>query len=73
MGTYTSADVLCPFYEKDIPQTCSLVCEGILPGSRIKSYFPNRAAIQRHMGKYCVEDYKNCPWYRAVTIQYETP
>lgn len=36
MGTYTSADVLCPFYEKDSPKTCSLICKGILPGSRIK-------------------------------------
>lgn len=71
MGTYTSADVLCPYYEKDIPKTCSLVCEGILPGSRIKSYFPDREGIQKQMRKYCAGDYKSCPWYLTVTGRYE--
>ncbi len=71
MGSYTSADVLCPYYEKDIPQTCSIVCEGILPGSRIKCYFQNRRAIQWHMGKYCAKDYRTCPWYVVMTDRYE--
>ncbi len=71
MGTYTSADVLCPFYEKDVPKTCSLICEGILPGSRIKSYFPGRAEIQKHMKKYCAGDYRRCPWYGIVRSRYE--
>ncbi len=63
MGTYTSADVLCPFYEKDIPKTCSLICEGILPGSRIKSYFPDRESIQRQVRKCCAGEYRGCPWF----------
>ena len=70
IGTYTSADVLCPYYEKDIPKTCSLICEGILPGSRHKSYFPDRAGIQRQMGKYCANDYERCPWYIMLTAAY---
>ena len=71
MGSYSSADVLCPFYEKDIPKTCSLVCEGILPGSRVKFYFPDREGIQRQMRKYCAGDYRRCPWCAVVTARYD--
>ena len=66
MGTYTSADVLCPYYIKDIPQTCSLICESILPHGRIKTYFSGRGEVQEHMGKYCAGDYQKCPWVKTL-------
>ena len=70
MASFSSADVLCPYYEKDIPKTCSLVCEGILPGSRMKCYFPDREAIRTHMGRFCTDDYRACPWSRILELKW---
>ncbi len=67
MGTYTSADVLCPYYIKDVPKPCSLICESILPNGRIKTYFAGRAEMQELMGKYCAGDYSQCRWYRTLS------
>ncbi len=71
MGTYLSGFVKCPFYRRDESKTGSLTCEGVLPGSTLKSHFCNRDELEAQIWKYCAGDYRKCPWYRAVMIQYE--
>ena len=66
MGTYTSADVKCPFYRRDDPKTCSLTCESVLPGGSVKTHFGTKANLMDHIGKYCAESYRTCPWYQIV-------
>ena len=70
MGTYLSGFVKCPFYRRDETKTGSLTCEGVLPGSSLKSHFGTKTELEAQIRKYCAEDYKQCPWYRAVMIQY---
>ena len=62
MGSYSSSNILCPFYLSDNPRQCTMTCEGVLPGSSIKHHFANGAALRRQMDKYCADSYKSCPW-----------
>lgn len=66
MGSYTSADVKCPFYIQDEPKTCHLTCESVLPGGSIKTHFRNKQALTERIEKYCIRDFKACPWYQIV-------
>lgn len=67
MGSYSSTVIKCPFYLSDDPKSCSITCEGMLPGSSIKSHFMNGAAFRRQIGKYCAADYKSCPWATVLS------
>ena len=71
MASYYSVDVKCPFYMCDDPRACTITCEGVLPGSTVKSHFPDKKAIHSQIGKHCAGDYRGCPWYQVVSIQYE--
>ena len=71
MATYTSADIKCPFYMSDNPKTCHITCEGVPPGSSVKSHFPDKKTMQAHIGRRCAGDYKACPWYRLNWAKYE--
>lgn len=72
MGSYSSTVIQCPFYLSDDPKSCSITCEGMLPGSSIKSHFMNGAAFRRQIGKYCAGDYKSCPWATVLSkVKYE--
>ncbi len=70
MANYSSADVKCPFFRHDDPRTSGLTCEGVLPGSTVKSHFPGKSELQEHRRKFCSEDYRSCPWFRAVYTKY---
>ena len=71
MGSYTSADVLCPFYKRDDPKTSSLTCEGVLPGSTVKSHFGGKENLMRTLRRYCCKDYESCPWYHIASYKWE--
>lgn len=71
MGSYNSAVILCPYYLYDDPKSCNLTCEGMLPGSSIKSHFLDGASIRRQIWKYCAADYKSCPWARVLALKYK--
>ena len=71
MGSYSSADILCPFYVHDDPKTCKLTCEGIPPGSTITSHFLNGKAMRGQIARHCAGDYKACPWFRVLWGKYE--
>lgn len=71
MGSYNSADVLCPFYRRDEPKTGTLTCESILPGGTMKTHFGTKDALRRQIRRYCAGDYKRCPWYHIVSYKWE--
>ena len=71
MGTYTSADIRCPFYRRDDPQTGRLTCEGVLPASTMVSKFGDKRSLQRQLGKYCACDYERCPWFRILELKWD--
>ena len=73
MGTYTSVDIGCPFYRRDDPKTSSLTCEGVLPGSTVKSHFGGRDNLQRQIRKYCAGEYRRCPWYKVAYLKWIKP
>ena len=71
MGSYFSADVLCPFYLHDNLRECTITCESFAPGSTIKNHFGGKAALRKQIEKYCAGDYGSCPWYKLVSQKYE--
>ena len=70
MASYTSADILCPFYRRDDPKTSSLTCEGVLPASTVRSHFGGRDTLNRQIKKYCAGNYKKCPWYKIASLKW---
>lgn len=73
MGSYFSKDALCPYYQYDDPGNRAVVCEGVLPGTTIRSRFPNKDAFSGYLRKHCCDRYKACPWYRVASMKYGKP
>ncbi len=71
MSSYTNADVQCPFFQDLSASTAALKCEGVLPGSSVKSHFGSHAALNRQLGRFCAGDYKRCPWFHVVSYRWE--
>ncbi len=70
MGSYTSADIRCPFYLRDEPKICTITCEGMPPGSSLKSHFLDGQSMRTQIRKYCAADYGKCPWARVLEGKY---
>lgn len=71
MGSYnklgwTCADVRCPFYVADNRPARSISCEGYAKGVDVVSRFRSLALRDRHMGRYCVGRFEDCPVYRCT-------
>lgn len=71
MGTYKklrweNADVRCPFYIAHSQETPGLRCEGYDAGVDFVSRFHSLALMDRHMGRYCVGRFEDCPVYRCT-------
>lgn len=66
MGNYGCEIIKCPFYMRHDCQTCYLTCEGMLPGSSIKSHFTDGKTMHGQLRKYCANDYKLCPWAKLL-------
>ena len=71
MGSFFSKDALCPYYQYDDPAGRAVVCEGIVPGSTIRSRFPSKEDYQHYLRSRCCRDYKDCPWFILVNRSYE--
>lgn len=63
---WTDADVCCPFYICDINEERCIRCEGYDKGIDTVSLFRSLALKDRHMGRYCVGRYRDCPVYRCT-------
>lgn len=70
MGSYYSKDALCPYYQYDDPTARAVICEGVLPGSTIRSRFQSKDQFQRYMKDRCCGDFKTCHWYRAASLKW---
>lgn len=68
--SYFSADVKCPFYEHDNVKESTITCEGIVPGSTIKSHFTGKAALTKTIRTYCAGGYESCPWYKVASMKW---
>ncbi len=71
MGSYSSADILCPCYFRDDAKTCTLTCEGLPPGSSVRNHFSSGRAMREQIGRYCAGSYRSCPWAGLLTIKYQ--
>ena len=70
-GTFTQADVLCPFYMTDTDRPYNIKCEGISKVNRLYLSFPHKKDKDAHMKKYCTECYKQCRLFKTIYEQYE--
>ena len=71
MGSYkklcwTDADVRCPFYLSDERTARTIRCEGFGAGIDSVSRFRSLELKDRHMGRYCVGRFEDCPVYRCT-------
>lgn len=71
MGNYTSVEIKCPFYVRHENKTSTITCEGMLPGSSVKSHLRSGEALRGQIARHCAGDYKRCPWYRVLWGKYE--
>lgn len=71
MQNYVSKYVVCPFYSQE--SHIRIHCEGIEKDNRLQLCFECIAGKQKHKRKYCdsLDNYTNCPLYKAINIQYE--
>lgn len=63
---WEAADVRCPFYKKDSREERSIRCEGFEKGCLVESRFQSLPQRERHMGRYCVSRYEDCPVYKST-------
>lgn len=73
MASFYAADVICPYYQQDDSMTCSITCEGALPGSTIRHHFENGSAFRKHLAKYCTKwEYERCPWAAVCALKWRS-
>ena len=63
------ADAVCPFFRDH--RKSSIGCEGILPGSVLRSEYQGREEREKQYKIYCCENYRYCEIYRAIKEKYE--
>lgn len=62
--------VKCPFYIKDNGQN-AITCEGLVPGSRLRSWFWHKKDYKIQIEVFCCGRYQNCEIYDALIKKYE--
>ena len=70
-GSFTQADVLCPFYLSDTENPSNIRCEGISYVNRLYLNFPHKRDKVIHMRLFCTEHYKDCGLFRTINEKYE--
>lgn len=69
-GSYIQSGIQCPYYSSD--DGCSKIsCEGIIPGSSIKSVFRRKADYAMQITQFCSGRYWNCEICQALDRKYE--
>ena len=69
-GSFSQADVLCPFYKRDNGKT-RVVCEGIVDHSSIVLTFGSPTQCRRQLEIFCCDHYRNCEVNRMLMEKYE--
>lgn len=68
-GKLNDRDAKCPFFcahTKD-----SILCEGLIPDSRIKINFDGADTKRTQYSIFCCWRYENCEMYRALQEKYQ--
>lgn len=69
-GSYRQANVMCPYYRSDDGKHV-IICEGILPGSVVKSFFYRKTDYTLQMDKFCCcKTYWSCEICQANNNKY---
>ena len=63
---WTDADVRCPFFICEDKTERGIRCEGYGAGIDTVSRFRSIALKDRHMGRYCVARFEDCPICRCT-------
>lgn len=69
MTSYSDTDCLCPFYVTN--GELEIRCEGVISRTRCNSKFPNKAAKENHMDRFCRDDYRRCRLCRTLEEKYD--
>ena len=70
--SWSTADVLCPFYIGDEAKSKTVRCEGYIDGLRVQLQFRRRDQQQNYMGRHCCGAYQRCEVYKATMKKYPT-
>lgn len=62
--TTGTARIRCPFFVGHDERR--IVCEGLLPGSRVINKFKRESSKNRTENNLCAGDYVRCPLYQAL-------
>ena len=68
-GSYKQVNVKCPYYRSDNGRD-RIICEGLLPGTSLQSWYERREHYRAHMRAYCTGKYWDCPICAALDEKY---
>lgn len=68
-GTYKQVYVKCPFYHYD--ENMKITCEGVIPGSSLRTIFHSPTVYSNYMKLYCSNRYNDCPIAKLIDDQYD--
>ncbi len=67
---YSDTDVRCPVFRAANDKKRTMICEGAIPGTRIRFSLRAESRYAKFRRDYCEGDYERCPYYRAVEERY---
>ena len=68
--SWEDKDVRCPYWHK--LSNNYIVCEGLIDGTSMSSYFQERGARRAYVRRYCTKDrWRECEAARALDRKYE--
>lgn len=69
MTKFSDSLCLCPFYVTN--GDMDIRCEGVISRTRCTSRFPSKAEKERHMDRYCRNEYAACRLSRVLDAKYD--
>lgn len=68
-GSYMQVYVRCPYYQTDNGKN-RIVCEGLVPGSKLHSSFRKPKDYRLQMELFCCNNYPMCEICEAIDHKY---
>ncbi len=70
-GSYAQVHVKCPYYSSDNGKN-RIICEGLIPGSMLSSFYAYQKDFQMQMEIFCTSDgYYRCEICAALDKKHE--
>ena len=71
-GSWLKSKIQCPYYKDDNAKFKQITCEGILPGSSVRTTFVSRDDYQTQLEQFCLrETYWSCEICEAIDKKYD--